>query len=335
MGGYQRTSLVLNRTFNLLLSSTLIILSSPLMLLVLLLVLLRNGRPAIYRGTRLGIDKKPFTMYKFRTLVRDANRILGAQVLTARHKLTAPMGKFLRDTRLDELPQLFNVLMGHMDFVGPRPVRPEMYENICRHIPNYDRRFEIKPGLIGMAQLYTPHNAPKKIRTLIDNTLIKKKQKLLWDVWAVAFAGGVVLKVTLSQSFKYLYRDFLMTRILRKYSEKRELERRNPDRALVFPVFTDGREAPAAGCELVDINEDAFLMRSWEKIENPFPAAFRLEVRLKRGGLRKAKIASCEGELYREIESPGKSHGYVVKYKPISPLNYYIIHQYFLAESLV
>src|SRR4030042_5740158 len=165
-GGYSKLPFFINSTFNSLLSLVLIIFSLPLMVIIALIVKIKDGGPVLYKGVRLGINKTPFIMYKFRTLSKDADKIIGAELLTAEiastKKLVTHFGKYLRDTRLDELPQLFNILKGDMDFVGPRPERPEIYENICSHIRNYDRRFAVKPGLIGYAQLFTPPMTPKR-----------------------------------------------------------------------------------------------------------------------------------------------------------------------------
>jgi len=333
-GGYLRTSLFLNKIFNIVLACILILLCSPLLLCIYLFVLLCAGRPAIYRGTRLGLHKKPFTMYKFRTLVRDADKIIGPQLLTSRHKLVLPFGKFFRDTRLDELPQLFNVLRGNMDFVGPRPIRPEIYEHICRHIPNYDRRFTVNPGLIGFAQLFTPHNAPKKIRAMIDNILIKKKQKILWDALIIGLAGAVVTKATIWRLCKNIS-EFFRSRVLRLYSEKRELERIAHRSAQVFVGDDAHAESLHYAGSLIDINEQAFLMCCKEKIPRPFPKYVRLNTELKRArGSKKKKTAVCEAEQHREFKRDNGEYYYVMVYTPISPLNFYRVHQYFLSESL-
>ena len=330
-GGYLRTSLFLNKAFNVLLSLFLLIVCSPIFALMFLLVLFRNGRPVFYSGTRMGAGKKTFTMYKFRTLVKDAEQIIGAEVLTRQHDLVAPMGKFFRESRLDELPQLINVLRGDMDFVGPRPVRPLIYERICSHIPNYDRRFAVSPGLVGYAQLFTPHSSPKRIRTLIDNTLVKKKQRFMWDAWAVGVAGFVVVKATLGLLAKHAYRDVWLSKILGRFQEKRRTDRKRPARAWAYPVFSDGQ---GDSCALVDINEEAFLLRSSKPFEEPFPEQFTLHVNLGRVRGVRWKRAKCTGTLYKAMNKGNGAHYYVIKYTPTSPLNYYMIHQYFLFESM-
>ncbi|HUT24736.1 MAG TPA: sugar transferase [Sumerlaeia bacterium] len=344
--GYLRTSLLLNRIFNVTLSLLLIVLCAPLFILIGLAVLIRDGRPALYKSTRLGLHKKPFTMHKFRTLVPDADRILGAQLVCPTHRLMTPLGRLLRDTRMDELPQLFNILMGDMDFLGPRPERPEVYEKICRYIQGYDKRFSVNPGLLGFSQIFTPHSTPKRIRVFIDNRLVRKKQIILWDVFEVFATGLVVLRTAAYRLSKALYQDLLLRRILRRYREKRELDRPSQRSAMVFFRPAKGTAEYREEAELVDVNERAFLMRSDHAIDFPAAAAksqetdgayepFVLRISLSNGrGIRRRKTARCRGRLYRAAKPEGNRHEYVIMYEPSTPLNFYMMHQYFLRKSM-
>lgn len=109
--------------------------SSPIFIFISLLIWVRCGRPILYAGTRLGERKKPFKMYKFRTLPVGMDKKIGAE-LVSRLKQPLPFFvKFLRETRLDELPQLFNILKRDMDFLGPRPVRLEVYQSGAERSP--------------------------------------------------------------------------------------------------------------------------------------------------------------------------------------------------------
>ncbi|MEI6562933.1 MAG: sugar transferase [bacterium] len=333
-GGYLRTAHAFNRAVNNVLALLLIVVCAPLGILISVLILLRDGRPVFYQGIRLGLHKKTFVMYKFRTLVPNAEQIIGAQLLTAKTKLVTPLGKFLRDTRLDELPQLYNILRGDIDFIGPRPERPEIYTHICSHIRDYDRRFQVNPGLIGYAQLFTPHNTPKRIRTLIDNKLVRRKQILFWDIYAIMFTGIIVMKTTIFKVAAGFYHLFLTTGVFRRFTEKRELERVRQRGAKVYCWQGDSPPSHPEEYELVDINEEALLMRSSCRLAAPFPRFFTLEINLgSRQGRIRRKRCRCEGELYREIKDEG-GFQYVVRHKPVSPLNYYMVHQYFLRESI-
>jgi lipopolysaccharide/colanic/teichoic acid biosynthesis glycosyltransferase len=333
-GGYFHTTHVFNRIFNIVLALIFLVICAPLVGVISLFVLMCDGRPVFYKGIRMGFHKKPFMMYKFRTLAPDAEQIIGAQLLATKHKLVTPLGKFLRDTRLDELPQLYNVLRGDIDFIGPRPERPLIYDHICSHIRDYDRRFEVNPGLIGYAQLFTPHNSPKRIRTLIDNKLVRRKQVLFWDVYAVLFTGFIVVKTTLIKMASGVYHLLRTRGVFRVYHEKRELERIRQEGARVYFWQDAFLSHPLEGVELVDINEEAFLMSSSTPLVEPWPRFFKLEISLgRRHGRLRRKRCRCEGEMYREIKGED-AFLYVVRYKPVSPLNYYMVHQYFLRESI-
>src|SRR4029077_8006751 len=109
--------------------------------------------PILYRGTRIGRALGLFTIYKFRTLLVDAEQRIGARLITSGDPLYTPIGRFLRRNKLDEIPQLLNVVRGDMNLVGPRPVRPVFLATSVRDIAHYTERFRIRPGMTGLAQL--------------------------------------------------------------------------------------------------------------------------------------------------------------------------------------
>lgn len=130
---------------------------SPLMALIGIAVRRDSEGPALYRGLRVGREGRVFTMFKFRTLSSDAELRLGPYLgaeLTrlTQHEVTR-VGRVLRASHLDELPQLINVLAGDMSVVGPRPIRPAFFEELCRDIPEYWQRLVVRPGITGFAQL--------------------------------------------------------------------------------------------------------------------------------------------------------------------------------------
>jgi lipopolysaccharide/colanic/teichoic acid biosynthesis glycosyltransferase len=116
-----------------------------------------SGRPVLYRGARVGRFGATFTMYKFRTLKLGAEERLGSRLGEELTRLTEAeltrAGVHLRRSKLDELPQLWNVLKGEMSLVGPRPIRPAFFEELCREIPAYWQRLVVRPGMTGFAQL--------------------------------------------------------------------------------------------------------------------------------------------------------------------------------------
>jgi lipopolysaccharide/colanic/teichoic acid biosynthesis glycosyltransferase len=124
---------------------------APLFLIIGLVIKFTSQGPIVYRGLCVGKDGRIFTIYKFRTVHVGAKDKLGARLLTDRHVYYTCIGKFLMRTKLDELPQLVNVLKGEMNLVGPRPVRPIFLEELCGDIPRYPIRFAVKPGIASLA----------------------------------------------------------------------------------------------------------------------------------------------------------------------------------------
>ncbi len=144
------------RTFDIAISGTALILLSPLVAVVAAATLVTSGRPVLYRGDRVGRAGRVFSMYKFRTLAADAETRLGPYLGTELTERTEAeltgVGRALRPTHLDEVPQLWNVLRGDMSIVGPRPVRPTFFEELCELIPGYWQRLVVRPGVTGFAQ---------------------------------------------------------------------------------------------------------------------------------------------------------------------------------------
>lgn len=335
-GGYEVVYRYVNDAFNILIALPLLIVSAPFFLAVALAILVGDGRPVFYQGVRLGRGKRLFTMYKFRTLVPDAEAVIGARVLGAEHRrVVTPVGYFLRGTRLDELPQLINILKRDMDVFGPRPQRPAVYEAICRHIKGYDRRFIVNPGLIGYPQLFLPHNAPKRIQSFVDNRFLWVKKRISWEVVMILYTIWAVFRKI---ALKALHGagNLLQAAWKGRGAEKRELDRQRPRRAHVRILAAGGPGERVVGeGTLADINERAFLMITPVPLS---PEAERYELTVSLPGSRgrtPTRRARCTGRLFVSRPAPEGGYASVVEYTPLTPFNFYLIHQYFLKGSMV
>jgi lipopolysaccharide/colanic/teichoic acid biosynthesis glycosyltransferase len=153
-------------------SLILLILAAVPMLITSILIKLTSRGAVIYKQTRIGKDGEPFILYKFRTMVRDAEKKIGPVLATQDdHRITG-IGRVLRRTRMDELPQLFNVLRGDMSLVGPRPERPHF---VRQHKVLHELRLAIKPGLTGLAQIRSFYNLKPQHKIKYDYLYIQKR----------------------------------------------------------------------------------------------------------------------------------------------------------------
>jgi sugar transferase (PEP-CTERM system associated) len=152
----------LDHRLNALLAIAVLCVLWPLMLITALAIYLDDGRrtgaSVFYKQVRIGIDGKPFPILKFRSMRPDAEKN-GAKWASVNDDRVTKIGGFIRKYRIDELPQLFNIIMGDMGFVGPRPERPEFVEKLVKEIPYYNQRHNVKPGLTGWAQLKYPYGS--------------------------------------------------------------------------------------------------------------------------------------------------------------------------------
>ena len=338
IGGYENIHYIVNICFNFIFSLILIFFSIPFLFVVSIMIKLQDKGPILYKGYRLGLNKKPFKMYKFRTMVVDADRIIGDRILKSNRNLITPLGKYLRDTRLDELPQLFNILKGDMFIMGPRPIPPNLYESDCRQIKGYDKRFSVKPGLIGFSQLYTPYSTPKRIRSYIDNKLLHVHQSFILEIIVTFFTVFIVIKTVFGKLAKHIWNYIYKVKILHIYDENRSFERINSVNARVYiGAINDNKEIFTKKAEVVDINEEAFRINSNYKIDHD-ETIYKLEIEYFTGFFKKTKrtkSGKCYGKIYRESETKDVNYSYVIKYTPKTPLDHYFIHQYFLFESVV
>ncbi|WP_264212628.1 sugar transferase [Leisingera thetidis] len=191
--GYAPANPLLDAVINRGLALLLLPLVSPLMLLIVLLQKLLVRGPVFYAGRRLGKDRKEFNILKFRTLSFKAGTVTRDQTLPRRSMTETRIGIYLRRSRLDELPQLINILLGDMVFVGPRPIRPEIEDIYRAEVPGYEERFRIRPGLVGFAQALMTHETPKKLRARFNRMCCRTPIRYGAAFGFLAYVGVCVL----------------------------------------------------------------------------------------------------------------------------------------------
>lgn len=169
----------IKRAMDFICSSIGIVVLSPFFLLVALSIYLTDRGPVFYKQTRLTEGGKEFQICKFRTMIQNAEAKTGARLAAEHDDRILPVGHFLRRTRLDELPQLFNIWKGEMSIVGPRPERPELAAEIEKEIPEFCYRLKMKAGLTGYAQVYGKYNTTSYDKLKLDLTYIRNYSLLL------------------------------------------------------------------------------------------------------------------------------------------------------------
>ena len=156
------------RCMDVALSMLLLIPASPVMLFTAIAIKLYDGGKVFYKQTRCTIGQKEFYIYKFRSMVEDAEKDGVARLASQKDSRITPVGKLIRATRIDELPQLFNIIKGDMSFVGPRPERPEIIKKYIQEIPEFEYRTKVKAGLTGYAQIFGKYNTSPYDKLKLD-----------------------------------------------------------------------------------------------------------------------------------------------------------------------
>ena len=170
---------MIKRFMDVVLSLLAAVITLPFFAVIGAAIKLTDGGPVFYRQVRLTKGGKEFEIYKFRTMIQNAEAESGARLASEKDPRILPVGRFLRATRLDELPQIYNILKGNMSIVGPRPERPELAAEIEKEIPEFTYRLKVKAGLTGYAQVYGKYNTTSYDKLKLDLTYIRNYSILL------------------------------------------------------------------------------------------------------------------------------------------------------------
>lgn len=173
-----------------------LIIISPLLLVIGLAIKVTMPGPIFYSQIRVGKSGREFSIYKFRSMVVDAEEKSGPMLAVENDNRITPFGNFLRKSHLDELPQLFNVMKGDMAFVGPRPERPCFVTEFDKEVPQYIRRKEVLPGITGLAQICLPYSATANEKIQYDAYYIDNQNSVVLNIMICYYTALKMVSVS-------------------------------------------------------------------------------------------------------------------------------------------
>ena len=187
-GTIRRRYMAFKRCFDLVAASVGLLVMAPLLAILVLLIRATSRGPAFYTQERVGKDGKIFRMVKLRTMVQDAEKETGPVWAKEEDPRVTPLGRWLRKTHLDEIPQLVNVLKGEMNLIGPRPERPELVVQLSQEIADYPKRLAVAPGITGLAQVWSKYDETiQDVRRKVKYDLLYIRQMCLTADLAILF----------------------------------------------------------------------------------------------------------------------------------------------------
>jgi lipopolysaccharide/colanic/teichoic acid biosynthesis glycosyltransferase len=337
--GYRDIHVFLVRSFDFVFALLLLIPAVCILSIYFILYKIFNKQSGsfFYRGERLGINKKIFQIYKIRTLSLEDEKNYYSEIFLYGNNSELKFGRFLRWTRLDELPQLFNIIKGDMSFLGPRPLRNTIYLKNREHIPNYERRFLVKPGLIGYAQLLTPHSAPKRIRSLIDNHYVAISRNPFWDILFIIWSIVVLCKNFMVEFFCTINDVVFVIRNNSNLRNRRRMRRVKGKGIKAYITDDAFNKMPQKDIQVVDINNEALCIMTDLDLDVDEKLNLGLETVIGKKKKVKRKKAKCGSVVFRKKENaPGSNYkwSYILMWVPVSALNLYKIEQYILRQSI-
>jgi lipopolysaccharide/colanic/teichoic acid biosynthesis glycosyltransferase len=180
----------IKRLADLLFAGIALTLSLPFWIWAVTAIVLTDGWPCLYSQTRVGRGRRVFTLHKFRSMIKDAEKHTGPVLSDRDDPRVTHVGRIMRKTAIDEIPQLISIFRGDMSWVGPRPERPEFVREFLRDIPDYGRRYRVKPGLTGLAQVRGHYLSTPREKLVYDLEYIRRRS--LWldlQIWLISWAN--------------------------------------------------------------------------------------------------------------------------------------------------
>jgi len=192
--------------FQVAVSSVGLFIMSPLFIVVSIMVKLNSAGPVFYKGTRIGKGNTLYKLIKFRTLPVQYEQSVGDRILTQNERINGLFAAIVVRSKLDELPQLLNVIKGEMNFVGPRPVRPIIYSKYSKNVPGYNKKFAIKPGITGLAQIIGGYYMDPRKKHKYDMLYMRHRSvmldlKLIFLTFMVLIISRRVMKWKVTERF--------------------------------------------------------------------------------------------------------------------------------------
>lgn len=309
--GFVPKNETVHRLYNLAMGLILLVITLPVMLLISLALFVTQGPKVLHFGERLGRDRRPFNIMKFRTLdTISAKELTKDKVLPKNSGIETPLGKYLRASRLDELPQIFNIIKGDMNICGPRPVRRAIADIETLHNPDYAVRFRVKSGLIGPVQAFMSHGASKRLRAKYNYILCNSQLNYRGELTLLVQVGASVVRKAITEAFKRL-RIGTGAKAAARVASRWRLNLRDAVSGEDMPVMA--------------FSEDRIVLMARPRL--PLPAPLFLVLHVSPKGLRKARITLQEiGPV---------DGGYAYAYKAQTVGAQYLIDRYLLKNAVV
>ncbi|SDE32118.1 sugar transferase [Rhodospira trueperi] len=306
----------------------LLILASPIMLMVAITLYFAQGSPVIYSGRRIGQFGQDFLIRKFRTLENGAEQRVRGQVLQARSNDVTPLGRYLRATRIDELPQLWNVAMGEMSLFGPRPIRHAFFHEHRDILPCIVERPPYKPGLIGPVQLYMPHGASQRIRyRFFRHLYLRPNVEPPNSFRLAALCGGAMARLGVSLLMHHSAPGAWLT-----HDRRQSYRCKTEGRVTLTRHGADGEKTVIGN--VLDIDDHACTLTSVDVALSAGDVVV-FEVRRKRRGLWQIRSARCRVVRVNPLNRPGTKHEVLVFFEPASDVGQYVLERYILGKTLL